>query len=305
MGPAPEGSSKADAHNVLLPLALRAFPSPALSDGSLDSPTLQRTLAASLTTPAPWTPYSAFPEASAIMPSEPGPARQTVIMTPTAEQGGASHPGLAGDMNLIVGGALAPISDVAPQRLYAKAGPGLRLPSFEAMGIAAPRPDGICLSGSDNPASCLARERTLGLALRSHSDPGRVEGASLSTPDIGSASNLGQIQSPKPASHPQQTPLHQYLHTLTPPAETGEPTWRPSIMTAVMDSPDTEPGLPVSQAGSSDDSVQAASGAMQSVTISTPAITGERSWLEDAVQAIRQYHFPLRLDGSTNNFGSI
>ena len=59
-------------------------------------------------------------------------------------------------------------------------------------------------------------------------------------------------------------------------------------MTAVMDSPDTEPGLVESQAEAGDQSVQAASGAMQSVTISAPAITGERSWLEGAVQAIRQ-----------------
>jgi hypothetical protein len=60
-------------------------------------------------------------------------------------------------------------------------------------------------------------------------------------------------------------------------------------MTAVMDSPDTEPGMPVSQAEAGDQSVQAASGAMQSVTISAPAISGERSWLEEAVQAIRQF----------------
>jgi hypothetical protein len=59
-----------------------------------------------------------------------------------------------------------------------------------------------------------------------------------------------------------------------------------------MDSPDTEPGMPpVSQAEADDQSVQAASDAMQSVTISAPAISGERSWLEEAVQAIRQSQF--------------
>ena len=281
MGPDSEGSSKADAqNNALLPLALRAFPSPALSDGSLDSPTLQRTLA-SATTPAPWTPYSAYPEASAIMPAEPGASRETLIMTPQSERSNSS---LASDMNLIVGGALAPI----PQRPLVKAGPGLRLPSFEAMGIASPHPDNIGLPGADNAAASLARERILGLALRSRSDPGRVEGTTLLSPDIGSAPDLQQLPSPKSSSHPQPTPLHQYVHTLTPPAETGEPSWRPSIMTAVMDSPNTEPGLAVSQADAGDQSVQAASGAMQNVTISTPAITGERSWLEEAVQAIRQ-----------------
>ena len=285
MGPDSEGSSKADAqNNALLPLALRAFPSPALSDGSLDSPTLQRTLA-SATTPAPWTPYSAFPEASAIMPAEPGASRETLIMTPQSERPGSS---LASDMNLIVGGALAPMSDAIPQRPLAKAGPGLRLPSFEAMGIASPHPDNIGLPGADNAAAGLARERILGLTLRSRSDPGRVEGTTLLTPDVGSTSDLQQLPSPKTSSHPQPTPLHQYVHTLTPPAETGEPSWRPSIMTAVVDSPNAEPGLPVGEAGAGDQSVQAASGAMQNVTISAPAITGERSWLEEAVQAIRQ-----------------
>jgi hypothetical protein len=289
MGSDFEGSSKADARNVDLPLALRAFPSPALSDGLLDSPTLQRTLA-SVTTPTPWTPYSAFPEASAIMPSEPGAVREALIMTPPAEQISASMPNLTDDMNLIVGGALAPISDVAPQRLVAKAGPGLRLPSFEAMGIASPHSDSICLPGIDNAAATLARERNLGLALRSHSDPGRVEGHGLLTPDIGSAPDLKQVQSPQSSSHLQQAPLNQFLHTLTPPAETGEPHWRPSIMTAVMDSPDTEPEMPTGQTEAGDEAIQAASGAMQSVTISAPAITGERSWLEEAVQAIRQFH---------------
>jgi len=202
-------------------------------------------------------------------------------MTPQSERSNSS---LTSDMNLIVGGALAPI----PQRPLVKAGPGLRLPSFEAMGIASPHPDNIGLPGADDAAASLARERILGLTLRSRSDPGRVEGTALLSPDVGSAPDLQQLPSPKSSSHPQPTPLHQYVHTLTPPAETGEPSWRPSIMTAVMDSPNTEPGLAVSQADAGDQSVQAASGAMQNVTISTPAITGERSWLEEAVQAIRQ-----------------
>jgi hypothetical protein len=209
-------------------------------------------------------------------------------MTPQTEQPGCSQTGLASEMNLIVGGALAPMSDVVPQRLVAKAGPGLRLPSFEAMGIASPHPDNIGLLGTDAATAGLARERALGLAIRSRSDPGRVEGTNLLTPDIGSASDLDQIQSPKATSHSQQAPLHQFVHTLTPPAETGEPAWLPSIMTAVMDSPDIENVVVESQAEAGDQSVQAASGAMQSVTISAPAITGERSWLEEAVQAIRQ-----------------
>lgn len=288
MGPVREASSKADAQNALLPLALRAFPSPALSNGSLDSPTLQKTLA-SVTSPAPWTPYSLFPGASSIMPSEPGASKEALIVTPPAEQPGASHTSLGSEMNIIVGGALAPISDVAPQRPVAKAGPGLRLPSFEAMGIASPRPENLYLPVADATVAGAARERALGLAIRSHSDPGRVEASALHTPDGGSVTDIERVQSPKPCLHPQHTPLHQYVHTLTPPAETGEPGWRPSIMTAAMDSPDMESGVNPSQAEDSDPSVNAASGALQNINISAPAMTGERSWLEDAVQAIRQF----------------
>lgn len=300
MGPVREASPKAGAYNALLPLALRAFPSPALSNGSLDSPTLQKTLA-SVTSPAPWTPYSVFPEASSIMPSEPGASKEALVVTPPAEQSGTSQSSLGTEMNIIVGGALVPISDVAPQRLVAKTGPGLRLPSFEAMGIASPRPDNLCQRVADSTVAGAARERALGLALRSHSDPGRVEASAFHTTDVGSLPEIEHIPSPKPCSHPQQTPLHQYVHTLTPPAETGEPGWRPSIMTAAMDSPDMESGLVPSGAEEGDQSVKAASGAMQNVSISSPIITGERSWLEEAVQTVRKLPLLPGDDCSTTN----
>lgn len=286
MGPVREASSKADAQNAPLPLALRAFPSPALSNGSLDSPTLQKTLAF-VTSPALWTPYSIFPETSSVMPSEPGASKEALVVTPPAEQSGTNQSSLGTEMNIIVGGALAPMSDVAPQRLVAKTGPGLRLPSFEAMGIASPRPDNVCLIVADTTVAGAARERALGLALRSRSDPGRVEASAFHSPGVGSKPDLEPVTSPRPCSHPQQTPLHQYVHTLTPPAETGEPGWRPAIMTAAMDSPDMDSGLVPSEAEESDQAVKAASGAMQNVNISAPIITGERSWLEDAVQNVR------------------
>jgi hypothetical protein len=235
------------------------------------------------------------------MPSEPGASRETTIMTPPAEQPGALQSDFASDMNMIVGGALAPIPDVAPQRLVApKAGPGLRLPSFEAMGIASPHPDSVRLPGVDS-----VREHVLGLALRSRSDPGRVNDSVFRTPDIGGESGLHRMLPPMQGSHPQQTPLHRFPHTLTPPAEKGEPTWRPSIATAVMDSRDPEAGVAASKEESSDESIRAASGAMQSVTITAPAITGDRSWLEEAVQAIRQSHFKLHPETPTNSLNSL
>jgi hypothetical protein len=216
-------------------------------------------------------------------------------MTPPADHSDlVADMGFNNDMNVIVGGALQPISDQQnPQRLVAKAGPGLRLPSFEAMGIAAPRPDYFPpVAVADATVAGAARDCALGLSPRSSSHPGRMAMSSFPTPVIGDVPGPDRTQSPKPCLQPQQNPVHQYVATLTPPAETGDPSWRPSIMTAVMDSPNIEPdsaSLP-NQSESTNQSISAASDAMQNVTISAPATTGERAWLEGAVQALREYH---------------
>lgn len=293
MGPAGEASSRADAHNAqLLPLALRPFPSPAPSSSnvSLSSPTLAKTLTAAGSI-APWTPYSPYPESSSIMPSEPGASREPPVKTPPADQhDDAVRPGPSSEMNMIVGGALAPVSDVAPQRLVARSGPGLRLPSFEALGIASPHPHDLCLPGADNPEASAARENALSVVARSHSDPGPREESAYHAQHVGSGSDRLQLQPNKPCAHPQHTPLHRYVHTLTPPAETGEPTWRPAMMTAALDSPDTDAGngRVSSQGETTDQSMKSASSAMQNISISTPAMKGERAWLESAVQSIRE-----------------
>jgi len=300
MTPAWQASSTRPGHNALLPdhcllVDARRTPltSPALSTNSyLHSPTLQKTLA------TPCSPlYSAAPGASNILPSEPGPTRQPPAMTPPADQPDiAAEMGFNNDMNVIVGGALQPIPDQQhPQRSVAKAGPGLRLPSFEAMGIASPRPD-YFPPVADAAIAGAARDRALSLGSRSHSHPGRVEMPPFPTPDIGDAPGLDRTQSPKACLQPQQNPVHQYVATLTPPAETGDPSWRPSIMTAVMDSPNMESqsATPSSHDEPSNQSISAASDAMQNITISGPATTGERAWLEGAVQALREYHAESR-----------
>ena len=161
------------------------------------------------------------------------------------------------------------------------------------MGIASPRPD-YFPPIADGETAGAARDRALGLSSRSHSHPGRSEMSmpSFHTPDMSGAPEPDRNQSPRPRLQSQPSQVHQYVHTLTPPAETGDPNWRPSIMTAAMDSPDIEAqsaSLP-SQEGTSNQSINAASDAMKSVTISTPATTGERAWLEGAVQALREFY---------------
>jgi hypothetical protein len=293
MGPAWEVSSTRPGHNALLPdhcllvdARLTPLTSPALSTNSfLHSPTLQKTLA------TPCSPYSAGPGASTVLPSEPGATRQLPAMTPPADHSDiAVDTNYTTNMNVIVGGTLQPIQDQQnPQRLVPKAGPGLRLPSFEAMGIASPRPD-YFPPLADGVTAGAARDRALSHGSRSHSHPGRVEVPSFHTPDIGDAPELDRTRSPRACLQPQPNPVHQYVQTLTPPAETGDPSWRPSMMTTVMDSPNIESqsAPSPSQDEPSNQSVSAASDAMQNVTISAPATTGERTWLEGAVQALRE-----------------
>lgn len=60
------------------------------------------------------------------------------------------------------------------------------------------------------------------------------------------------------------------------------------MMTAALDSPDTDAGngRVSSQGETTDQSMKSASSAMQNISISTPAMKGERAWLESAVQSI-------------------
>lgn len=288
MGPAGE-ASKADAQNAFFPHQLRAIPSPALSsNASLDSPTLQRTLTAAAT-PGPWSPYAPSSASSAILPSEPAAPKQAIVMTPPAERHADNELSHRTDMDIIAGGALAPVhNDAPPQRVVAKPGPGLRLPCFEALGIASPFPHDLCLPGADSVAAGAARERAFSGGLRSRSDPGPVEDVTFYASDAGRANDVVRVQSPGACAHPPHVPLHHYVHTLTPPAETGEPNWRPALITAAMDSPDTETGATPVQSDSMEQSVKEASGAMQNVSLSTPSLPEDKAWLEGAVQTICQ-----------------
>jgi len=288
MAPADEASTY-DASQKSIPHVLRAFPSPALSNVSLDSPTLTKTLSC-LTSPGYGTSYPNPLETFGIMPAEPGAAKNVPVMTPPASQRrGNSDP----TMNMIVGGALAPVHDVQPRPQTARVGPGLRLPSFQKLGIAAPHPDRLASTCADGVWTDSARA-------------GTSEGGAMTYPGVGEtmlsqvASITGAEQhepphqaSPKATARPPNVPFAQFVQTLTPPAETGDPAWQPptigfSLASAAMDSSAT-PGAASSQAVSGgEDAVAVATSAVQNVTISAPTITGDRAWLDGAVQAIRE-----------------
>ncbi|KAF2170042.1 hypothetical protein M409DRAFT_19654 [Zasmidium cellare ATCC 36951] len=146
-------------------------------------------------------------------------------------------------MNLIVGGALAPVRSSPPRQSHPRPHPGLRLPSFEALGIAAPHPD---------------RFGRLAFNLNAMNGAAAESVASNNSDfDLLSAFNATQI-SPMRLRHPLDakivlgssrtiaTPIRHDVATLTPPAETGEIQQNPIaaafISHATMDSPAPEPG---------------------------------------------------------------
>ncbi|WPH00414.1 Hypothetical protein R9X50_00324100 [Acrodontium crateriforme] len=158
------------------------------------------------------------------------------------------------DMDLIVGGALAPVHSAAflpaLSSPRAKDGPGLRLPSFESLGIAAPRPDRI-------------GEWTLNGVLADATLTSKVE--SLHVSDIAERNQLSdseQLQQRGGWAESQdagkrvravQSPVSHSIETLTPPAETGQQQWPTftTVSNARIDSPETDPGTATTLASGS------------------------------------------------------
>jgi len=187
---------------------LYAFPSPASTTASLDSPTLARTLEGRKAS-ALWSPTSLLPGDANIISTEPalttGPQP---LLTPPMDS--RTQP----DMNVIVGGALAPFNTTPTmtERRQSKAGAGLRLPSFEALGIASPHPDRFGQQMLDGANT--------GPVTR-YSD---LDGfASMDLNTVGGASHLEPMSTS--SGRAIQSPLQQFISILTPPAVAGEKIW--------------------------------------------------------------------------------
>lgn len=282
MGPAGLAGNPPNGSNSRLPAALQAFPSPASITASLDSPTLSRTLAGGRS-PALWTPRSLLADASNVLPTEPAAVADAhPAMTPPADC--RSEP----DMNLLVGGALAPVHTSPPQRPQPRAGPGLRLPSFEALGIAAPHPDRFDQQSLDGAmASAETILQPLGV---SHADSELLEAFQhLQAHSVGGASDVAPV---KMGGRAVQSPVQHFITTLTPPAEAGEMIW-PSMTTvasAPMESPSTDPGHPIApvelgQTGAGADAP--GSSTAPNIHVHSDVDREDESWLDGALQALR------------------
>jgi hypothetical protein len=213
----------------------QAFPSPASTTASLDTPTLNRSIAGPK---QPWTPRSLLPDAANILPTEPtAQLAMPEINTPLYDS--RTQP----DMDIVVGGALAPVHKTLPERPARKAGPGLRLPSFEDLGIAAPHPDRF---GQQQSLDGSAFDSFHEMASHSHGQPQvdtEMVDCATAHPTILSERAFG-VEGDVVGGRAIQSPVQQFIATLTPPAELGEMSW--SSMAAVtnvpIESPVTDPG---------------------------------------------------------------
>jgi hypothetical protein len=283
MGPA-EAGTPAEVSNRRPPAALDAFPSPASITSSLDSPSLTRSLPRAAWA---WTPRS---EPAAVpVPPAPGDVEVKQLATPPATDVSLS------DLKMMVGGALAPVHITPPYQPHHKSGPGLRLPSFEALGIAAPHPDRYGHSSLDGAAdqACDSLREPLGSSGRDAELLHAFEGLHADR-DGASSKPVGD----KTGGRAVASPVHHFISTLTPPAEGGEMDWRAmtTVVSAPIDSPSTDPGHGAVQASTPQTSPEPASSSAQAHSDSSASTPGAASWVDGAVHTLRTLHVSL---GST------
>ena len=271
------------------------FPSPASAADSLRSPPLVREMPSGFQSGLPTTPWT--PDAARPLPSEPSVAYEPQpLKTPPPTQCPSSP-----DLNIIVGGALAPLHTANPRCPPPKRGPpDLRLPSFEMLGIAAPHPDRfgqniLTLDGSMSPAARSMRidtPRVAGSALLEAFNQLHVDSPSGSRPTRPHSSTGRALSGP----------VKQFISTITPPAEAGEPSW-PSLAastTAPMESPLSDPDLPASSPGPLPTSGAAAPAITETAPTTMARVESnttqqvhhteipqdEHAWIEDAIEAL-------------------
>lgn len=172
-----------------------------------------------------------------LLPPEPSPSyvQPAPVTTPATEN--PAHSG----MNLFVGGALAPMHKDVPRSSPPKHGPGLRLPSFRALGIAAPHPDRFGHLVMDTNTSNSPDGMTGGVDPRRRADSvlvGALAANHLSPqfPKAAAAAGGGLAALP---------PFRHDVAALTPPADAGDIAWHrsPTVSASALDSPATDPGM--------------------------------------------------------------
>ena len=204
--------------------ALAEFPSPASVHDPLNSPPLESHVSSSRSLSAIHDPL----ETAHILSTQPGDVQISSVVTPLADD----MPGP--DMNLVVGGALAPVHSSLPPRPPTKRPrPGLRLPSFRSLGIANPNPERFGLDG--NLTTQQSASTHCGGAGFTPAFPDLKFGRILQD-------GVPDVDGKPPGGCAIQSPVRQLVNTLTPPAEPEYIDWTslPSI-TSAIDSPPPDP----------------------------------------------------------------
>lgn len=162
-----------------------------------------------------------------MMPVDPSPGELPLsATTPAASQE------LPDMFSLLGGCAFAPTSPPRRQQFSSRPTPGLRLPSFELLGIAAPHPDrfGSLSLEEDTKAGAGAFDLT----------PAHGETTLLDSNVVSAmhALDIAPAMPTKPRLPPGmiQTPYRHDVATLTPPADT-EPAWRATILANLSNAP--------------------------------------------------------------------
>ena len=247
--------------------ALCAFPSPASVTDSLNSPAIEFNLRDAQ---APCQPLSArhgLLDTANILPAQPGDVQIESIVTPLADEA-MPEP----DMNLIVGGALAPVHVTPPPRAPPRRSrPALRLPSFQSLGIALPNLDRFGLDSSLTSTTTEGIQRPLD--------------APYGGPEL-----LAGSDTKLPGGRAVQSPIRQLVNTLTPPAEPAHLDWS-SMRTVIsaMDSPSTDPSnVTPSEAPRQSGSTASATGQPSQISTGQSDKDDRPQWIRGAVSALSQ-----------------
>lgn len=279
----PPAATEHESNNPHFYRVLGALPSPT---SDLNSPTLVSSLSKHQKPYRHLSPrHGLLDEVASVLPSPPAIVNVKSVVTPPADE--MPEP----DMNLVVGGALAPVrSSPPPHPPPRRPRPNLRLPSFELLGIAAPNPDRFGLDGSpayytreagDEQTNALYAGSSFSLTL-----PGAKRGR---TPPI----QLPDVGSKQPGGRAIQSPLRSHIHTLTPPAENGDTDWNPILtVSSAMDSPSTDPGKgnhSESRRQSTAQTDTTPTGRPSQISMPRPGVENNASWIRGAIDALRQY----------------
>ncbi|KAI7274651.1 hypothetical protein KC335_g2263 [Hortaea werneckii] len=268
------------------PALLRAFPSPASTVASSDSSPgslLAGILSTSSQSKATWPSRSTFHELADPVATLPDDIRAEPILTPPA----IDFPHV--DMDLVVGGALSPVHAAQSEQAQQKAGPRMRLPSFEALGIAAPHPDRVCQQDLDGTLHGTPREHMKEPLGRLSEDADLTD---MSARLGGGKLNSSDVPPQKIGGRATNTPVQHYVATLTPPADAGTMSWGPvpKTSTAPIDLPATDQdgsgtvlASPQSGSGASD------MGSLSRELAQSAIDDEEESWIEGAIQSLCEY----------------